>query len=41
VVVAAIGKSRERDVVAAALDALAAMPDRATLWPQPAAEPQP
>jgi predicted metal-dependent phosphoesterase TrpH len=41
VVVAAIGKSRERDVVAAAVDALAAMPDGVTLWPQPATEPQP
>jgi hypothetical protein len=28
-------------VVAAAVDALAAMPDGVTLWPQPATEPQP
>jgi predicted metal-dependent phosphoesterase TrpH len=39
-VVAAIGKSRERQVVAAAVETLAAMPDLSALWPHAAAEPQ-
>jgi predicted metal-dependent phosphoesterase TrpH len=39
-VIAAVGKSRERQVVAAAIETLAAMPDSSTVWPQPAAEPQ-
>jgi hypothetical protein len=39
-VVAAIGKSRERRVAAAALEMLAASPRPAAAWPPAAAEPQ-
>jgi hypothetical protein len=35
-----MGKSRERQVVAAAVETLAAMPDLSALWPHAAAEPQ-
>jgi hypothetical protein len=40
VVIAAIGKSRERKVVDAAIETLAAMPDLSTPWPRAAAESQ-
>jgi predicted metal-dependent phosphoesterase TrpH len=40
VVIAAIGKSRERKVVAAAIETLAAMPDISAPWPHAAAESQ-
>ena len=41
VVVAAVGKSRERRAVAAAIETLAAWPRTCASWPEPVTEPQP